>query len=730
MPLPPVLPDLARPLDPALPGIAAAMSAQPPGTSPDDDCRVRSVEWIPRRRCRVVQEVRSAAPAPALVAYEVTPSGTIVRDLSKDPRLPGLRVALDPVRIRHRLEQLCWAPVRDCLVTPVSYRVDTRAVLAYDVRTEGGRSRFYAKLLAEGSHRYAAAAAAIASSARRRAAPVPVPGVVALWPDLGAVVQREAPGRSLSGVLADASLPERERIDHAELLGRLLADVHATPLGARPLRTAEEELAELESLLPPVCHGNPAVGRSLAALVDRLADLVPPGDGLVLSHGAFRTGQVVTDGRALSLLDLDTVCTADAARDVGNALAYLSWADVRGALPGDLVPRLHDAFLAGYGGRRQERLGGLAWWTAAAMAKIAGRRFRGLATTEWPDVPELLTRAGALLESTEGGRRQPRPESDATRFDPTDPVSMTGILRGQPSLRTAPHLRVSEARTLDVATGRRCVVRYEIDGIDAGASVAVIGKVYTDRHRSSIAYENLRLFRDEVFPATPWPAVPSPLCHIPALRTVLYREVAGPTLDRLSDGRAEAVACLAAGWLSALHRSGMVLARRLDLDHEVADAGRWAAVVGESAPDARRAAYALADRLAATAAALPSGPEVPVHRDFHAGHVIAVGDGVAVIDLDEARMGDPSLDVSSFVTYLEVAAHPGAGRIRDAFLTAYGPVPGPAPEVRSAFFAAFACLKIAKQLVTGRGPVRPATGEARTAALIGVLSRGSACLDG
>ena len=93
-------------------------------------------------------------------------------------------------------------------------------------------------------------------------------------------------------------------------------------------------------------------------------------------------------------------------------------------------------------------------------------------------------------------------------------------------------------------------------------------------------------------------------------------------------------------------------------------------------------------------------------------------------------MGDPALDVSSFVTYLEVASHPIAGRIRDAFLTTYGPVPGPAAEERSAFFAAFACMKISKQLVTGRGPVRPATGEARTAALFGVLSRGSACLDG
>jgi hypothetical protein len=39
-------------------------------------------------------------------------------------------------------------------------------------------------------------------------------------------------------------------------------------------------------------------------------------------------------------------------------------------------------------------------------------------------------------------------------------------------------------------------------------------------------------------------------------------------------------------------------------------------------------------------------------------------------------------------------------------------------------------MKIAKQLVTGRGPVLPADGRARTAVLAAVLQRGLACLDG
>ena len=105
------------------------------------------------------------------------------------------------------------------------------------------------------------------------------------------------PGRTLSAVLRDESVPERERVRYAELLGRLLADVHATPLGDAPRWDAEDELTALEALLAPTSHADPAIGRSLAALVDRLADNVPEDTDPVFSHGAFRTGQVVSPRR-------------------------------------------------------------------------------------------------------------------------------------------------------------------------------------------------------------------------------------------------------------------------------------------------------------------------------------------------------------------------------------------------------------------------------------------------
>jgi aminoglycoside phosphotransferase (APT) family kinase protein len=741
-----VVPDVASRLDEALPELAAALSPRPPGAVAGDDCRVRSVEWVPRRRCRVIQEIRGAGGT-RLLAYEVTPSGTTVQGMADDRGLPGVPEALSPTRVEQRLAEICRAPVRECRVTPVSYRPATHAVLAYDVVTGSGRSRFFAKVLADGSDRYTAAAAAIAASAGRRDAPAPVPEVIALWRDLGAVVQRAAPGRVLSGVLRDESLPGRDRVRYAELLGCLLGGVHATPHRAQPRWTAEDELTALEALLLPTCHGDPAVGRSLAALVDRLSERVPANLDLVLSHGAFRSGQVLVDGDLLTLLDLDTVSGADAARDAGNALAYLSWADVRGALRPGLAPALHQAFLAGYAASRTDLPpSALTWWSAAAMAKIAGRRFRALATTEWPSVPGLLNGAVLLLDSAPSGAGASRRRLVAQRGAPPvgllDPHLMTEVLRAEPSFHATPHVRVLDARPLAEAPGRRRVVRYEVEGLGTDRAVRLVGKVYADRHRALIAHENLRLLREQVFASTPFLTVPAPVCHIPSLRMVIYREVTGSALDRLPAGVAVTVAGAAAGWLATLHASDAVFARRLDLPHEVVNVEKWAACVGDRAPGARGAAYALADRLATTAGDLPAAREVPIHKDFHVGHVIALGDhsraddsdvaagGVAVIDLDEARMGDPALDLAHVTTYLDFSPWPGAVATRDAFLADYGPLPGPSPEFRSAYFAAYTSMKIAKQLVSGRGPLPQPPGHRRTAAVIGVLRRGLACLDG
>ena len=101
-----VAPQGGQPVDPALPGLSAALSAHPPGTAAEDDCRVRHVEWVPRRRCQVVHEVRASLGTATLVSYEVTPAGTTFRRMTGDRGLPGLPSASDPATVADRLAEV------------------------------------------------------------------------------------------------------------------------------------------------------------------------------------------------------------------------------------------------------------------------------------------------------------------------------------------------------------------------------------------------------------------------------------------------------------------------------------------------------------------------------------------------------------------------------------------------------------------------------------------------
>ena len=756
-------------LDPDLPELDEVLSPRPPGVAAGNDCRIRHVDWSPRQRCRVVHEVRGG-PAPTFVVSEVTPAGSSTRPMCPDPALPGLPTALDLARVRARLAAVDAAAVLSGPPVPIAYRPGSRAVVAYDLTGPGGPARLFAKLLATGPARSATACTAIAEAARRRGEPVPVPEVVAVWPDLGAVVQTAAPGRGLSRMLTQASAASGRRA--VRRLGRLLAGVHATPsTGAEPLWTSGDELAQLESLLAPTWHADPAVGRALAAVLDRLADRTPGEGELVLAHGAFRTGQVLVARGRLRLLDLDTVARSDPARDIGNAIAYLTWAGLRGALGRAAATAMCDALVVGYAdvsSLPDSRM--LRWWTAAAAAKIAGRRYRTLAYAEWSLVPQLLAVAADLLGSapvhgtSAGGAVAANGSSDSSARaadrcrmsgfradtgtvpgwsgpsstgsrkagpdgDPLlDPILMTAALRTV--LPQAGSVAVLEARALAVAAGRRLVVRYMVEGLERDGPIPVIGKAHASRHRAAAAEQNLRLL-DAEFAGFAALGVPRTVCRIPNLQMVLYREVTGPSLDAVTGPSAARGAEAAGRWLATLHASGAILTRRADLGHEIAEAANWAAAIAAAAPHAGPSAIALAHRLAEVATRQPAHREVPVHRDLHAGHVLlphGEGGGVVVIDLDEARMGDPAADVAHFCAYLDAAGRLDHAALRDAFLTAYGPLPGAAPELRVALHAGRTALKIAKQLASGSGPLRPGGTRARAAALDAALARGWACL--
>ena len=149
---------------------------------------------------------------------------------------------------------------------------------------------------------------------------------------------------------------------------------------------------------------------------------------------------------------------------------------------------------------------------------------------------------------------------------------------------------------------------------------------------------------------------------------LLYEWLSGRPLNELisePDLDPRALAAVGAA-LAEWHRQrGAPLACR---SHEVEATALAAAVRGVAAVcvHLQQRAHALAERLAALLARHPPG-YCPIHGDFYADQVLLAGDEVAILDLDNAALGDPAVDLGNFAAHLENDALHGrldVGRVK------------------------------------------------------------------
>ena len=218
--------------------------------------------------------------------------------------------------------------------------------------------------------------------------------------------------------------------------------------------------------------------------------------------------------------------------------------------------------------------------------------------------------------------------------------------------------------------------------------------------------------------------VPELLAYLAEDNVVLYRACRGIPLSQLGETGASLQGVRdAAGWLATLHQSSVQLPRSFDVRREVASAHTWAATIGRHRADVFEPADRLASDWASGLVALPEA-QVPIHKDFHAGHLLIDGD-VSVIDLDEARQGDRAFDLAHFCTYLELFGD--SGTRREAFLQEYSLRTGWIDHGRLSRYAAYTWLKIAKQLALGSGPYRNRVDHQGWTAE-NAVARGLACL--
>ncbi|MDK3255747.1 phosphotransferase [Blastococcus capsensis] len=323
--------------------------------------RVRSVRYHPDGGCtlRYLVQLSSAGPE-RLLLVRVPASGTgiAVRPFPADPDLPTLRHALDPLLMREVLGRVVPGTggaraIGRCEVDVVRYPREERCVLRYRLSPGAGGAGelhhpvVFGKVYGDSSAATTAAGLRVLR-AGLRVLPGPlrvvVPQPLAVVPSLRLGLTEAIPGRPVLPDLlrraCEAGPGADRRLQEAvAAAARAAAAVHAcdswgTRLPVRDL-AVERALAERDlTALDPVWPGVAAyLRRRVVGALEAVAGngsatgwpVVP-----VLAHGDLTPGQVLLDdsGRA-GIVDVDTLCVAEPALDLGRFLAYLHVAGIR-----------------------------------------------------------------------------------------------------------------------------------------------------------------------------------------------------------------------------------------------------------------------------------------------------------------------------------------------------------------------------------------------------------------
>ena len=692
------------------------------------DTSIHHVAYRLSRRCTVTHRLdlaRGRERSHTFVVADMTPGVMAWRPYDLDPDIPGLQRVSRPLGAERDLRRALGAGERLRVegVSPLRFRSFSRCVLRFDVTGEPMAS-MVGKVVARRNQ--LGPPLDVIRSLRELDAPIVEP--LARDLESGLLVLPQIAGDELHGLVFAPGVALEERRSWMYALGSSLARLHNADVKLR-LHPARDDVAALSVFAPYWSRFAPGLQRPFDAAVGKLAALSAAPLAAVPGHGAFRTDQAMIEEGEVVIVDLDRVCASEPARDIGNALAYLRWKAIRQPEHRGFIDEAERALLDGYAsGRPVPDPDRLQVHEAISMLKIAGRRLRNLDLDEWHLLEELVDEAQGLTHGAmaSGANRRPggppapealNPDIMSTAFEP--------LLDGTPR-------RVVGVDVLSARPGRRWTMKYRLSGTGDG----LIGKVYVDHERGRWVGSTLDRLAATAGAASGPMRVPSVLGWLPELSMLVTVEAQGRDLAELlldasvsPDGPVGATA----GWLAALHACGVRLDRRFDATDERNNVRRWALAVGEQHERLRHVtvelARALDERLAAQRP--PDRTAVPIHKDFHAHHVLIHRDGATGLDFDEMRMGDAAFDVAHFCAYTDLLAcgrplaAPRIVRARTLFVEEYLRREGGDADLRSFdIFFAYTCLKIAWQLSIGAAPkARPSVAdEARLAGLM--LERG------
>lgn len=285
----------------------------------------------------------------------------------RDPALPGLPTASDPVRLADVFRECGLSEAPTLSIRPRRYRTARQAVL----EVSDGRSRWFVKVVPPPAVR----------EIRRRhdivCRGVPAPPVLA-WTPSGLIVLPEGKGTPLLTLIADGHGP----LPPPEALEAVLDALPDELMLLAPRPTHLQLVDDRADVLRYAAADEPAVLRQVADLVAALHAVEVRSQKSVPTHGDFYEGQLLAEnGRVTAVLDIDTAGPGERADEWATLLAHLSVLalDVTGRAT---APGYRDAVLA-HAERRFPSVQ-LHQRTAAALLGLAITPFQ-VQQHQWPE---------------------------------------------------------------------------------------------------------------------------------------------------------------------------------------------------------------------------------------------------------------------------------------------------------------------------------------------------------
>ena len=369
--------------------------------------KLQDVKYRPSHSCITTYEIMigkaDGTSERTIGVLDFTPDGVLPRIFTADERLPWLPIAMDMNEMQKRFSELPGfdGQVKLLEIFPVRYKPGLRCVIRYTVATLAGKEMFYGKSFSENAEGLMKTITDLHKSSQENEEMPLIYLPVAVWPEMEMILQTAVPdGIEFTQFIYDPAYEPSVREDWIVKAGHALGEFHNNSTAPSDTKTVYDDLRDLHEHTLIIAKMESELATKYEEVIQQINTKVKhfKESKFVASHGAMRTDQFLLQGDRLAMIDLDSYCWANPARDLGNFLAYLCWKAIRQPEHAEFIEHAGRAFLSGYLSVQEDiDEKWLSVYQAASLLKIAGRRFRSLTYREWPLVIHLIQAAKLYL---------------------------------------------------------------------------------------------------------------------------------------------------------------------------------------------------------------------------------------------------------------------------------------------------------------------------------------------